>query len=111
MFRLLNLSTYSKVEGKFEENVFSERPLTAYPDSRQVRDTKKGVYDLFVLDSDVEVGFCRDLEASSEVKVYTKLPRGFYIDTPVGKYNPDWVIVFEHQGAKHINEGIMPVIA
>jgi type III restriction enzyme len=53
--------TYSKVEGKFEENVFSERPLTAYPDSRQVRDTKKGVYDLFVLDSDVEVGFCKGL--------------------------------------------------
>lgn len=53
MFLKLNLLTYSKVGGKFEENVFSERPLTAYPDSRQVRDTKKGVYDLFVLDSDV----------------------------------------------------------
>jgi type III restriction enzyme len=67
--------------------------------SRQFPDTKKGVNGLFVLDSDVEVGFCRDLEASDEVKVYTKLPRGFYIDTPVGKYNPDWAIVFEHNSA------------
>ena len=94
--------TYNKVDGKFEENVFSEKMLTAYPDSKQVPDTKKGVYDLFVLDSDVEVGFCRDLEASAEVKVYTKLPRGFYIDTPVGKYNPDWAIVFEHASKKHV---------
>ena len=26
------------------------------------------------------------------VEVYTKLPRGFYISTPMGKYNPDWAI-------------------
>lgn len=94
--------TYNKIEGKFEETIFSENLLTAYPGARQVKDTTKGVYDLFVLDSDVEVGFCKDLEASSEVKVYTKLPRGFYIDTPVGKYNPDWAIVFEHNGNKHV---------
>ena len=25
-----------------------------------------------------------------EVTVYTKLPRGFYIPTPVREYNPDW---------------------
>ena len=50
----------------------------------------------------MEVGFCQDLETSEEVKVYTKLPRGFYIDTPVGKYNPDWAIVFEHASKKHV---------
>ncbi|MGN0845318.1 MAG: DEAD/DEAH box helicase family protein [Kiritimatiellia bacterium] len=94
--------TYNKIEGRFEETIFSENLLTAYPGTRQVKDTAKGVYDLFVLDSEVEVGFCKDLEASGEVVVYTKLPRGFYIDTPVGKYNPDWAIAFEHNGNKHI---------
>ena len=34
---------------------------------------------------------------------YTKLPHGFYINTPVGHYNPDWAVVF-HEGNnfKHI---------
>lgn len=35
--------------------------------------------------------------------VYTKLPGGFYINTPVGHYNPDWAIVFkESSDIKHI---------
>jgi len=39
----------------------------------------------------------------NEVAVYTKLPNGFYINTPVGHYNPDWAIVFkEEPDIKHI---------
>jgi hypothetical protein len=29
-----------------------------------------------------------ELDASKDVAVYVKLPSGFYISTPVGKYNP-----------------------
>ena len=29
-------------------------------------------------------------------------PGGFYIDTPVGKYNPDWAIAFYEGSVKHI---------
>jgi restriction endonuclease len=36
------------------------------------------------------------------VTVYVKLPSGFYINTPVGKYNPDWAIVFHEGKVKHI---------
>ena len=36
------------------------------------------------------------------VEVYTKLPRGFYISTPMGKYNPDWAIAFREGSVKHI---------
>ncbi|HBI74588.1 MAG TPA: type III restriction endonuclease subunit R, partial [Lachnospiraceae bacterium] len=39
---------------------------------------------------------------SQEVEVYVKLPRGFYISTPVGKYNPDWAIAFYEGKVKHI---------
>jgi type III restriction enzyme len=43
------------------------------------------------------------LEAhSQEVEVYVKLPKGFYISTPVGKYNPDWAIAFYEGKVKHI---------
>ena len=39
----------------------------------------------------------------NEVAVYTKLPGEFYINTPVGHYNPDWAIVFkEGTDIKHI---------
>lgn len=34
--------------------------------------------------------------------VYAKLPRGFYIPTPVGNYNPDWAIAFQEGAVKHI---------
>ena len=31
-----------------------------------------------------------------------KLPRGFYISTPVGRYNPDWAIAFRSGKVKHV---------
>jgi type III restriction enzyme len=41
--------------------------------------------------------------ARNEVVVYTKLPNGFYINTPVGHYNPDWTVVLhECIDIKHI---------
>ena len=59
---------------------------------------------LVVVDSvGIEMNFAKDLEEESDVVVYTKLPGGFYINTPVGHYNPDWAIVFkEGPEIKHI---------
>ena len=42
-------------------------------------------------------GGSEELERQQAVKVYTKLPRGFYINTPVGKYNPNWAIVRQYK--------------
>ena len=44
----------------------------------------------------------KDLDASTEVVVYAKLPRGFFIPTPVGNYNPDWAIAFQQGTVKHV---------
>jgi len=49
-----------------------------------------------------ERDFAEALEASAEVVVYAKLPRGFLIPTPVGDYNPDWAISFKEGAVKHI---------
>ena len=38
--------------------------------------------------------FVEALEKAEEAAVYTKLPRGFQIPTPVGSYAPDWAIAF-----------------
>lgn len=43
-----------------------------------------------------------ELDASKDIAVYVKLPSGFYISTPVGKYNPDWAIAFYEGDIKHI---------
>ena len=38
-----------------------------------------------------------------KLEVYVKLPRKFYIETPMGHYNPDWAIAFhDNAGVKHI---------
>jgi len=60
------------------------------------------VHDYVVTDSDVEKRFVEELDTSSEVVVYAKLPRGFLIPTPVGDYNPDWAISFKEGSVKHI---------
>jgi type III restriction enzyme len=36
------------------------------------------------------------------VVVYANLPKGFFIPTPVGDYNPDWAISFKEGTVKHI---------
>lgn len=63
---------------------------------------KHHIYDYVVTDSKVEREFVRELDSSSEVVVYAKLPRGFLIPTPVGDYNPDWAISFKEGSVKHI---------
>jgi type III restriction enzyme len=60
------------------------------------------IYDYVFTDSSNERTFVGELDASSEVVVYAKLPKAFHISTPVGNYNPDWAIAFESGKVKHI---------
>ena len=55
-----------------------------------------------MFDSTNEKKFVTEMDISKNVKVYVKLPDGFYISTPVGRYNPDWAIAFCEGGVKHI---------
>jgi type III restriction enzyme len=63
---------------------------------------KNHIYDYVFTDSKVEREFAEELDASTEVKVYAKLPRGFSIPTPVGDYNPDWAIAFDSGKVRHV---------
>ena len=62
----------------------------------------KHLYDHLIYDSFNEKSFAEKIDVASEVAVYVKLPSGFYISTPVGKYNPDWAIAFHEDKVKHI---------
>jgi type III restriction enzyme len=63
---------------------------------------KRHIYDYVVTQSKVERAFVTELDTSAEVVVYAKLPRGFFIPTPVGPYNPDWAVSFKDGAVKHI---------
>ena len=56
---------------------------------------KRHIYDYVVTDSQTERDFVTELDTSEEVVVYAKLPRGFFIPTPLGHYNPDWAVAFK----------------
>ena len=60
-----------------------------------VTDQAKTIYDYVAVDSEVEREFMQSLEDNVDVKFYIKLPSWFKIDTPVGKYNPDWAVAFD----------------
>ena len=53
----------------------------------------KSVTDRVVCDSQVEVTFAKFLEDRKDVPLFLKLPHWFKVDTPLGKYNPDWALV------------------
>lgn len=94
---------YHKLNKEYDTDIFSSSALKGKLGVNAL-ESRKSLYDLVVVDSaGVEMDFARDLEKESDVVVYTKLPGGFYINTPVGHYNPDWAIVFkEGTEIKHI---------
>lgn len=93
---------YNKMDGTYDKDVFTENTLRGKLGDNAMA-SKKSLYDLVVVDSKGEMDFADALEKQDMVEVYTKLPRGFYINTPMGHYNPDWAVVFkEGSGVKHI---------
>lgn len=85
--------TYDPLDGRYDSSIFTENQ-TAQDLSKAGDKLKKSVYEYVVTDSKVERSFVEKLDVSDEVVVYSKLPRGFFIPTPVGDYNPDWAIAF-----------------
>jgi len=94
---------YHKLYKQYESDIFSNSTLKGKLGVNAL-ESQKSLYDLVVVDSaGIEMNFAKDLENETDVVVYTKLPGGFYINTPVGHYNPDWAIVFkEGTDIKHI---------
>lgn len=95
--------TYRKTDESYDASLFTKAQLNmegklgvnAIP-------AKKHLFDIVVSDSKVERDFAEELEAHDIVKVYCKLPNDFYINTPLGNYNPDWAIAMEEGSVTHI---------
>jgi type III restriction enzyme len=92
---LVNGIKYERLPGngadaEWEMLLFKNEELVNYLTALQVG---KSVYEYVVYDSEVERQFARKLDEREDIKLFVKLPRWFEVDTPVGKYNPDWAIV------------------
>jgi type III restriction enzyme len=86
---------YERIDGggsnaEWEMLLFKNEELINYLTALQVN---KSVYEFVQYDSEVEREFAKRLDERQDIKLFVKLPRWFEIDTPVGKYNPDWAIL------------------
>ena len=101
-FAVVKHIEYHKLDDTFDEAIFTENTIRGKLGENAI-ESFKSLYDLVVVDSvGTEKPFAEKLEREDNVVVYTKLPRGFYINTPMGHYNPDWAIAFKEGSVKHI---------
>jgi type III restriction enzyme len=56
---------------------------------------QKSIYERVVFDSNIEKNFALEIDRRPDVLLFVKLPWWYKIDTPVGKYNPDWAIALK----------------
>jgi len=92
---------YDPVEERYDTDIFTAG-MTKQDFTHAGDKLKHHIYDYVLTDSKVERNFVTELDTSSDVVVYAKLPRGFLIPTPVGDYNPDWAISFKEGQVKHV---------
>lgn len=93
--------TYNVMDDKYDTDVFTDPTIKGRLGVNAMK-ANKHLYDHIVYDSINEKDFATELDTNKDVAVYVKLPDGFYISTPVGKYNPDWAIAFYEGTVKHI---------
>jgi type III restriction enzyme len=92
---------YDLLEDRYDSNLFTEN-LSTMNLENAVHTPNRNVYEYVLDDSEIERAFGAALDVSEEVSVYTKLPRGFKIPTPLDDYNPDWAIAFTDGAVKHV---------
>ncbi len=93
--------TYDFTNEEFTTDIFTDSKAKGKLNVNTMP-AEKHIFSHVIYDSEREKEFATELEKFSEVAVYAKLPRGFFISTPVGKYNPDWAIAFNQGTVKHI---------
>ena len=93
--------TYDMIDEKYGTDVFTDPTIKGRLGINAMK-VNRHLYDHIMFDSTNEKKIVTEMDISKDVKVYVKLPDGFYISTPVGRYNPDWAIAFCEGGVKHI---------
>jgi type III restriction enzyme len=89
---------YERIPGtspnsEWEMMLFKNEELINYLSAEKMNHS---LYEYVVYDSEIERSFAKTLDDREDIRLFVKLPGWFEIDTPVGKYNPDWAIVKHH---------------
>lgn len=94
---------YKKIgdQAYYSQELFRNETLTGYLSKNMIASTKSP-YDYVVFDSAIESELTKEFEKNRNVKVYAKLPNWFTIDTPLGRYIPDWAVLFEIDGEEQL---------
>lgn len=83
---------YERLEGQaYDMMLFESKELIGYLD--KIVEVSNSIYDGVIFQSEVERGFAEALDRREDVKLFVKLPDWFEVDTPLGKYRPDWAVV------------------
>ena len=103
MHALVDGIKYEKIgdQACYAQDLFLEEELKGYL-AQNMMAVDKSVYSHIVYDSNIESAFAKGLEENEAVKIYTKLPAWFKIETPLGSYNPDWAVLIEQDGAERL---------
>jgi type III restriction enzyme len=103
MHALVDGIKYEKIgdQACYAQELFLEEELKGYLEQNMMA-VDKSVYSHIVYDSNIESAFAKGLEENEAVKLYTKLPGWFKIETPLGNYNPDWAVLVEQAGAERL---------
>ena len=93
--------TYNKLNAMYDTDIFTATTLRGKL-GQNAMPVDRSIYDYLIYDSDGERKFAGQLDISEKVALYVKLPKAFFITTPVGKYSPDWAIAFNEGMVKHV---------
>jgi len=92
---------YEKVDGEvyemmlFEEE-YEHKEIYSYID--RLLKVQNSIVNYIEYDSETERKFAEALDKRNDIKLFFKLPRFFFVKTPLGNYYPDWAIVKEDPG-------------
>lgn len=93
--------TYNKLDASYDTDIFTATTLRGKV-GKNAMAVDRSIYDYLIYDSDGEKNFASQLDVNEKVALYWKLPKSFFISTPVGKYSPDWAIAFHEGQVKHV---------
>ena len=86
---------YERIEGEsYDQALFERNELRGY--LSQIVPVTHSIYEAVVADSDIERKFAAAMDKRvDDVRLCVKLPSWFFVQTPLGQYNPDWAVVLE----------------
>ena len=93
--------TYHRLDASYDAALFTNAVrrgrlgCTAVPAAHSIS-------DYVICDTDRERAFAEALEASEAVRLYVRLPKSFFIPTPVGRYTPDWAIALRDRAGNPV---------